>query len=239
MPLPDELRNKEERAKFKQQAADYAVEFVQSGMIVGLGTGSTAIFAIRRIAQLLQEGQLKEIKCYATSKATLAEAMRLAIPLRADEISMEIDLTIDGADEVDPKVNLIKGGGGALLREKIVAQASRRVLIVIDESKLSPRLGTNHSLPIEVLVFGWRSQSRFLESLGAEVAVRCNPDGSEFVTDSGNLILDCSFGPIANPAELATKLDARAGLVEHGLFLGLATDLIVAGKDGIRHIQQD
>src|SRR5262245_39505751 len=152
------IESKEEREKFKQQAAEHAVEFVQSGMIVGLGTGSTAVFATRRIAHLLQEGQLKEISCYATSKATLDEALRLKIPMRNDELSHDLDLTIDGADEVDPEMNLIKGGGGALLREKIVAQASRRVIIVIDESKLSPSLGTNYALPIEVLAFGWRSQ---------------------------------------------------------------------------------
>ncbi|MCI0665925.1 MAG: ribose-5-phosphate isomerase RpiA [Acidobacteria bacterium] len=236
LPFSGETASKEQREKFKQLAAEHAVEFVQSGMIVGLGTGSTAVFATRRIAQLLQEGKLKEITCYATSKATLDEAIRLNIPMRNDEFSEDVNLTIDGADEVDPEMNLIKGGGGALLREKIVAQASRRVIIVIDESKFSPSLGTNHALPIEVLAFGWRSQFRFLKTLGAEVAVRSNPDGSEFVTDSGNLILDCRFGPIANPPDLASRLDARAGIVEHGLFLGLATDLIVAGSNGIRRI---
>src|SRR5262245_26753056 len=141
------IESKEEREKFKQQAAEHAVEFVQSGMIVGLGTGSTALFATRRIALMLREGQLKDLTCYATSKTTLDEAQRLNIPMRTDELSLDVDLTIDGADEVDPEMNLIKGGGGALLREKIVAQASRRVIIVIDESKLSPSLGTNHALP--------------------------------------------------------------------------------------------
>jgi ribose 5-phosphate isomerase A len=236
VPLSGALESKQQREIFKQHAAEHAVGFVQSGMIVGLGTGSTALFATRRIAQLLHQGKLKEITCYATSKATLDEAMRLGLPLRNDEISQEIDLTIDGADEVDPEVNLIKGGGGALLREKIVAQASRRVIIVIDEGKLSPRLGTIHHLPIEVLAFGWRSQFRFLESLGAEITVRCKPDGHEFVTDSGNLILDCRFGPIHNPTDIASMLDARAGIVGHGLFLGLATDLIVAGsEEGLRN----
>jgi ribose 5-phosphate isomerase A len=228
--------NSELRTRYKQRAAERAVEFVQSGMAVGLGTGSTAIFATRRIAQLLHKGRLKEMICFATSKAVWEEAQRLGIPMMVEEMPQAIDLTIDGADEVDPDLNLIKGGGGALLREKIVAQATRRVIIVADDSKLSPQLGTRHTLPVEVLSFGWRSQLRFLESLGAEVKVRYNEDGALFATDSGNIILDCSFGPIANPKELGVALSTRAGFMEHGLFLALATDLIVAGKEGIRHL---
>jgi len=156
--------------------------------------------------------------------------------MMSEEMPKSLDLTIDGADEVDPDLNLIKGRGGALLREKIAAQASRRVIIVVDDSKLSPRLGTRCGVPVEVLSFGWRSQFSYLESLGAQVEARHNADGSLFATDSGNMILDCSFGPIADAAELAAKLSKRAGIAEHGLFLGLATDLIVAGKDGIRHL---
>jgi ribose 5-phosphate isomerase A len=135
-------------------------------------------------------------------------------------------------------MNLIKGGGGALLREKIVAQASRREIIVVDDSKLSPRLGTKRVLPVEVLAFGWQSQARYLKSLGAQVSLRHDRGGALFVTDSGNLIADCHFGPIADPVALATLLSGRAGIVEHGLFLGLATDLIVAGKEGVRHINR-
>ena len=228
--------NAELRTRYKQQAAERAAEFVQSGMIVGLGTGSTAIFATRRIGRLLRGGLLKDIVGFATSKAVWEEAVRLDIPMMTEEIPHTIDLTIDGADEVDGDLNLIKGGGGALLREKIVAQASHRVIIVADDSKLSPRLGTHHAVPVEVLTFGRHSQLRYLESLGAQVAIRSNPDGSPFVTDSGNMILDCNFGPIANPVELADRLNTRAGIVEHGLFLGLATDLIMAGRDGIRHL---
>jgi ribose 5-phosphate isomerase A len=224
------------RTRYKQQAAERGVEFVQSGMVVGLGTGSTAIFATRRIAQLLHDGQLKDIVGFATSKAVWEEARRLGIPMMAEEMPHAIDVTIDGADEVDPDLNLMKGRGGALLREKIVAQASRRVIIVADSGKLSPRLGTRHAVPVEVLSFGWRSQFRCIESLGAKAEVRLNVDGSSFVTDSGNMILDCNFGPIANPTELAVRLRARAGIAEHGLFLGLATEVIVAGTDGIRHI---
>ncbi|MEO6724329.1 MAG: ribose-5-phosphate isomerase RpiA [Blastocatellia bacterium] len=225
-----------EQSKQKQQAAEQAVEFIQSGMIVGLGTGSTAIFATQRIAHLLSTGQLKNITGIATSRATEAEAQRRGIPLLADDLPIQVDVTIDGADELDSSLRLIKGGGGALLREKIVAQASSRVIIVADESKVSDQLGTKFKLPVEVLRFGWRSQARYLESLGATVEVRQTADGSPFATDSGNLILDCRFGPIADPTELASKLNQRAGIVEHGLFIEIATDAIIAGQDGIRHL---
>jgi ribose 5-phosphate isomerase A len=232
-----ELRTSEpqQHLEYKKQAAERAVAFVESGMVVGLGTGSTAIFATRRLAELLRQGALRDILGFATSHATWAEAQRLGIPLLAQEMPRSIDLTIDGADEVDPGLNVIKGGGGALLREKIVAQASRRVVITVDESKLSPRLGTLHPVPVEVLAFGWGSQARFLESLQAKIAVRRNPDGSQFATDSGNMILDCDFGPIADPARLSDGLSRRAGIVEHGLFLELATDVIIAGPAGIDH----
>ena len=223
---------------YKQQAAEAGAEFVESGMVVGLGTGSTAIFAIRRIAQRLNDGKLKNIVGFATSKFVFDETKRLGIPMMTEEMPHPIDITIDGADEIDPDVNLIKGGGGALLREKIVIQASRRVIIVADDSKLCSRLGTLHPVPLEVLSFGWRSQFRYLEALGAKVAIRLSPAGSPFVTDSGNMILDCEFGPIANPDELAAKLSSRAGIIEHGLFLGLATEAIVVGRDGIRHIKR-
>jgi ribose 5-phosphate isomerase A len=207
-------------------------------MVVGLGTGSTATFATQHIARLIHEGRLQGIVGFATSEASWDEAQQLGMPMMAEKMMRAIDVTIDGADEIDPDLNLIKGGGGALLREKIVAQASRRVIIVADDSKLSPRLGTHHALPIEVLAFGWRSQFRYLESLGAQVEVRRMANGSPFVTDSGNMILDCRFGPVVNPAELASVLSARAGIVEHGLFLGLTTDVIIAGRDGIRHLHK-
>jgi ribose 5-phosphate isomerase A len=227
------------RAQYKKQAAEHAVEFVQTGMVVGLGTGSTATFATQRIARLIHEGRLQGIVGFATSQASWDEAQQLGIPMMAEEMMRGIDLTIDGADEIDPDLNLIKGGGGALLREKIVAQASRHVIIVADDSKLSPRLGTLHALPVEVLAFGWRSQFRYLELLGANVEVRRMANGALFVTDSGNMILDCRFGPVGNPAELASVLSARAGIVEHGLFLKLTTDLIIAGKDGVFHRTQE
>jgi ribose 5-phosphate isomerase A len=225
----------DEQMRYKQQAAERAVDYVESGMVIGLGTGSTAIFATRRIARLLRDGRLQGVTGFATSQAVWEEVQRLGIPMLAEDLPCGIDLTIDGADEVDPDMNLIKGGGGALLREKIVAQASRREIIVVDESKLSSRLGSQRVLPVEVLAFGWRSQVRYLESLGARVHVRHNDNGVPFVTDSGNLIMDCDFGPIGDPIDLATHLSGRAGIVEHGLFLGLATDLIVAGREGVRH----
>jgi len=219
--------------EMKRAAARRAVEFVRPGMKIGLGTGSTARFATRHIAELLRTGQLYDIIACATSQATAVEAVRLGIPLLPDELPTDLDVTIDGADEVDPEMNLVKGGGGALLREKIVAQVSGREIIVVDETKPSPCLGTHWPVPIEVLPFGWRAQARFLESLGGRCTLRQNRDGTPFVTDSGNLILDGHFGPIADVHGLAAALSARAGIVEHGLFIGLATDLIVAGATGL------
>src|SRR4029077_5378244 len=180
-------------AGWKREAAERAAALIESGMVVGLGTGSTAIFATRRLGELLKSGALRDITGIPTSRATEAEAKTLGIPLMSEEMPRDIDLTIDGADEVDPALNMIKGGGGALFREKIVAQASRRVVIVVDESKLSPALGTKHVLPVEVSRFGWRSQQRFLESLGAKPVVRVAPDGKAYETDQGNWILDCAF----------------------------------------------
>ena len=226
------------RARLKQEAAEYAVQFVKSGMLVGLGTGSTAIYATRRIGELLRDGKLTGITGFATSRATQDEAERLKIPMMDFSLPMGLDLTIDGADEVDPQLNLIKGGGGALFREKIVAQATAREIIVVDDSKLSPCLGTHFFVPVEVSEFGWKSQMRYVESLGARAVIRKNNDGSQFVTDSGNMIFDCNFGPIADVEALAATLGARAGIIEHGLFLSIARDVIVAGADGIRHLQR-
>jgi ribose 5-phosphate isomerase A len=224
-------------ARLKQQAGELAAGLVQSGMVIGLGTGSTAIFATRRIAERLRAGELGSIVAVATSSATDEAARSLGIPMLAEDIPRDIDLTIDGADEVDPVMGLIKGGGGALLREKIVAQASRREVIVVDESKLSPALGTLRALPVEVLEFGWRSQLRFLESLGATVTLRTQGDGP-YRTDGGNMILDSRFGAIADAPSLAAKLEARAGIIAHGLFLGLAQDVIVAGAGCVRHVRR-
>jgi ribose 5-phosphate isomerase A len=237
--MTDVAPGSETQAQYKQEAAEYAVKFIQSGMTVGLGTGSTAIYATRRIAELYKNGRLRDIVAFATSTVVRQEAVMLGIPMLTEDLPREIDVTIDGADEVDPQLNLIKGGGGALLREKIVAQASRREIIVVDESKLSPQLGTRWPVPVEVLPYGWQSQARFLSSLGADPVIRRVPDGSEFRTDQGNMILDSRFGPIADLEGLSQKLASKAGIIEHGLFLNLARDVIVAGPGGIRHLKRE
>ncbi len=221
---------------FKQQAAEKAVEYVASGMVVGLGGGSTALFAIKRLGHLLQTGQLKDVLGVPCSLRVERDARQSGVPLTTLDEHPVVDLTIDGADEVDPNLNLIKGGGGALLREKIVAQASRREVIVVDESKLSPALGTRWAVPVEVLDFGLQTQVSFLRALGGEATLRLRGDGTPYRTDQGNLILDVSFGPIAEPAALAAKLSERAGIVEHGLFLGLASEVLVAGPGGVRRL---
>lgn len=221
---------------FKQQAAEKAVEYIASGMVVGLGGGSTALFAVKRLGYLLQTGQLTNVLGVPCSQQVEREARRAGIPLTTLDEHPVLDLTIDGADEVDPNLNLIKGGGGALLREKIVAQASRREIIVVDEGKLSPVLGTHWAVPLEVLDFGLQTQVAYLRSLGGEATLRLQGDGTPFRTDQGNLILDVSFGPIAEPAALAAKLSERAGIVEHGLFLGLASEVLVAGPGGVRRL---
>ncbi len=224
-----------EVTRYKRLAAERAVELVQPGMVIGLGSGSTSAFVVRRLAALRGEGKLANVVGVPTSLETESLARTLGVPLTTLEERPVLDLAIDGADEVDPDLCLIKGGGGALLREKIVAQASRRLIIVVDEGKLSPRLGTRWAVPVEVLPFGWRSQALFLEGLGARVTLREARDGAPYRTDQGSFILDCAFGPISSPAGLATKLEARAGLVEHGLFIGLTSELIIAGPRGVEH----
>ncbi|XXF76926.1 ribose-5-phosphate isomerase RpiA [Myxococcaceae bacterium GXIMD 01537] len=225
----------EATGRFKRDAAERAVELLRSGMWVGLGSGSTAAFVVRYLGEMLSVGRLVDITGVPTSLATEALARSVGIPLTSLEEHPVLDVTLDGADEVDPTLGLIKGGGGAMLREKVVAQASRRVVIVVDASKLSPRLGTRWPVPVEVLPFGWRSQALYLESLGARVTLRSRADGVPFTTDQGNLVLDCAFGPIADPSALAARMAARAGVLAHGLFLGLATDLVVAGPGGLEH----
>jgi len=225
-------------AQLKKQAAVYAVDLVQSGMIVGLGHGSTAIHVVGLLAEKLKSGQLKDVIGVPSSYQVEEEAMRYGMPLKAfDEIPV-IDITIDGADEVDPQLNMIKGGGGALLREKIIAQASRREVIVVDETKLTPILGRRRCVPVEVVPFGWKSQALYLESLGAKVTMRRNADRSPYHTDCGNWIFECNFGPIERPHILAEKIKNRAGIVEHGLFLGLASDVIVGSAGGVRHLKR-
>ena len=219
----------------KQAAGELAASWVESGMIVGLGTGSTAVHAIRAIGARIESGELREVLVIPTSRACEAEAIVRNVPLTTLSDHPVVDLTIDGADDVDPALDLIKGAGGALWREKMVAQASVREVIVVDESKPSPQLGTHAPVPVEVARFGWKPEAEYLDDLGATVTVRRGADGGEYETDEGNWILDCAFGPIADAARLAARLDRRAGIVEHGLFLGLATDLLVAGPAGVEH----
>ena len=218
----------------KQVAAEKAVEFVKNDMLLGLGTGSTTLFALKKISALLKEGKLKNIKGIPTSVQTERAAIELNIPLSSLIEFPEVDLTIDGADEVDHNLNLIKGGGGALLREKIIAQASKMEIIIVDETKMSSKLGKKWAVPVEVIPFALGSIEYFLRDLGAEIKIRVNEDNSPYLTDEKNLIIDANFGVIENPSELADKLNARAGIVEHGLFVGLAHKVISASDSGIK-----
>jgi ribose 5-phosphate isomerase A len=206
-------------------------------MVVGLGTGSTTQFALERLGELIRSGQRSDIVGIPSSLRTEKAARELGIPLTDFDQHPLIDVTIDGADEVDPELNLIKGGGGALLREKVLAQATRRNIIIVDESKLAPRLGTKWALPVEVVPFARAAEERFMTAIGAAVTLR-SKEGRPVLTDQGNLLLDAAFGPMENPAAIAEQLNGRAGIVEHGLFLGLARDVIVAGKEGIRHLKR-
>lgn len=207
-------------------------------MIVGLGFGTTAIHALRLISEMLQSGELQEIRAVPTADSIEQAAHDHNIPVTTLGAVKSIDITIDGADEIDPELNLIKGGGGALLREKIVAQATNREIIVADHTKRSPKLGTNFDLPVEVLPFGWEAQIDFLRHLGAAPQRRMTLDGDPFISDSGNFIIDCKFGPIPALDSLARSLEGRAGIVEHGLFLGLASEAVIAGPDGVEHIER-
>lgn len=236
MTLQEASIESDPRARWKRAAAERATQWVRSGSIVGLGAGSTALFAVKRIGAMLASGEISNILGVPCSGSVATAAGELGIPLTTLEEHPVVDLTIDGADEVDPQLALIKGAGGALLFEKIVAQASRREIIVVDAMKLSPALGTRRALPVEVVPFGWRSQSLFLESLGGHPRLRRGADGKPFRTDANNLILDCQFEVIRDPRGLGRALSERAGIVEHGLFVDLATDLVVAGDDGIRHV---
>lgn len=212
----------------KKMAGEKAVEFISSNMVVGLGTGSTAEFAIRKLAELLHSKEITNIFCVPTSKQTEKLASELNIPLKDLNEVDYIDVTIDGADEVDKNMNLIKGGGGALLREKIVAEFSKKEIIIVDEAKRSEYLGEKFKLPIEVIPFARNSVEKYLTELGAKVYLRNN-----FITDEGNFIFDADFGLIRNPEELSEKLSKKAGIVEHGLFINLTSVLIVGKTEEI------
>ena len=224
-----------ERDALKRAAAEAAVELVQEGMVVGLGTGSTAAFAVEALARRHRQG-LRFVGI-PTSERTAAQAATAGIPLTSFAEHRQIDLTIDGADEVERgTLNLIKGLGGALLHEKIVAAASRRLVIIVDGAKLVDRLGTHAPVPVEVVSFGLEATRAALEGLGASARLRLSPAGEPFVTDSGNRILDCSFGPIADPARLEERIRRVVGVVESGLFIGRADPVFVADAAGVHRL---
>lgn len=217
----------------KQQAAVQAVTAVQSGMVVGLGTGSTAVYAVRAIGERLQRGELTEIYGLPTSEATAREAQALGIPLTTLDEHPVVDVTIDGADEISPTLDLIKGLGGALLREKIVALASRRLIIVADARKQVARLGSRSPLPVEIIPMAQRPLQHYLASLGAGVVRRMQGE-RPFVTDEGNYILDCHFaGGVEDALALGQMIKAQTGVVEHGLFLGLAQTAVIATENDL------
>lgn len=233
---PEQLKLQD---RLKMEAGQAAVDFIESSMVLGLGTGSTTRYALEEIGRRIKSGRLKNIVGIPSSVQTEKMAGELGIILTTFDEFQEIDLTIDGADEVDPELNLIKGGGGALLREKILAQASRRNIMIVDESKLSPRLGTHWPVPIEVIPFAWKVVGKFLISLGGEARLRMKDNGNPYTTDQDNYILDTKFGPVSDLDGLASKLSGRAGIVEYGLFLGTASEVIVAGENGIRFLRRN
>ena len=225
-----------DRDALKRAAAEAAVELVQDGMVVGLGTGSTAAFAIEALARRHLEGL--QFIGIPSSERTAAQAKAANIPLTSFAEHHQIDLTIDGADEVERgTLNLIKGLGGALLHEKIVAAASRRLAIVVDGLKLVDRLGAHTPVPVEVVAFGLEATQAALESIGATARLRQSATGDSFITDSGNRILDCSFGPIADPARLEERIRRVVGVVESGLFISRANVVFVANTSGVHRLE--
>jgi ribose 5-phosphate isomerase A len=217
--------------QLKMAAAESAVGLVRDGMIVGLGSGSTAAFAVNHLGERVKQGL--RILGIPTSERTAAQAQALGIPLSSLAGEPRLDITIDGADEVEEgNLNLIKGLGGALLREKIVAGASKKLVIIIHGSKLVSRLGIYQPVPVEVVQFGWGVTARNLSDLGVKPILRRNPDGEPFRSDGGNYIVDCSFESSASPAELARRLDHVVGVVEHGFFIGLTSEVHVADGSG-------
>jgi ribose 5-phosphate isomerase A len=217
----------------KRDAAERAVERVGSGMVLGLGSGSTAAYAVEAIGRRVAAGRLHDIVGIPTSRETQDLARKWGIPLTTLDDHAVVDVTIDGADEVDPAGNLIKGGGGALLWEKIVAAATRTYIIIVDGSKLVERLGERFALPVEVMPFGWRTHLAAIRDLGAEPGLRTRADGEPYLTDGGHYLLDCRFaGGIADPGAVDAALHARPGVVETGLFLGMRPQVIVGRGAG-------
>jgi ribose 5-phosphate isomerase A len=224
------MANEEE----KEAAGRAASKLVRDGDVVGLGTGSTAYFAVVALGERVKAG-LKIIGI-PTSVQTANLARAVGIPLTTFDEHPEIDITIDGADEVDPKLNLIKGGGGALLREKVVASASRKMVVVADSGKIVSVLG-KFPLPVEIIAFARTVVEKKIVALGGSPQLRTRPDGSIYLTDNGNQILDCSFGKIADAAALALALSNVPGIVEHGLFIGLAKIALVGRGDRVEELR--
>ena len=219
----------------KETAARAAVELVRDGQIVGLGTGSTAAYAVHFLGERVRAGL--RIRGISTSVKTKELAASLGIPLTTLEEFQQIDITIDGADEVDPELRLIKGGGGALLREKIVASVTRQFVVIADSSKQVASLG-KFPVPVEVIPFAQTLVAKKIEGLGASVKAREYAYGNPFVTDEGHHILDCSFGEIADPEELAGELDRMPGVVEHGLFIGMANVALIGKENQVIELRR-
>ena len=224
----------------KMAAAKRALDFVRPGMKLGLGTGSTAAKFVELLGARVAEGF--QVVGVPTSEGTRALAERFGVPLTTLDEEPELDLTVDGADEVDAQLRLLKGGGGALLREKIVAMASERMIVIADRGKLVDRLGA-FPLPVEIVRFGATATIRMIEAASQDVgcagtiALRKTSAGDNFVTDSGNFIADCAFGSIVDPESLSDVLEMIPGVVEHGLFIGIADMAILAGADGVEVIE--
>lgn len=219
----------------KEAAARASLRFVRDGDVVGLGTGSTAAYAVQFLGERVRQGL--KIRGIPTSKRTGDLARSLGIPLTAFAEVQEIDVTVDGADEFDPQLHLTKGGGGALLYEKIVASASRQLVIIADSSKQAPALG-RFPVPVEVITFAQPIVKKKIEALGATVKLRQLADGSLFVTDEGHHILDCDFGRIADPPALARKLSDMPGIVEHGLFIDMASVVLLARGSEVTELRR-
>jgi len=225
------------RDEKKRAAARRATEFITDGMVVGLGSGSTAYYAILHFAQRLREGDLHDVVAIPTSEKTAELARREGIPLTTLGASTQIDVTIDGADEVDPQLNVIKGRGGFLVREKIVAFATNREIIVVDDSKLVDQLGIRRPIPVEVVRFGYRHTEAALARTGARTQLRM-VDGAPYVTDEGNYIIDCKYDGIDALEELALTIDVIPGVVEDGLFLGMVHTVVVGTAKGTHIIER-
>jgi ribose 5-phosphate isomerase A len=219
----------------KEAAARASLEYVQDGQIVGLGSGSTASIAIRLLAERVRDGL--KILGIPTSIASQDLAAQLGIPLTSFEEFQQVDVTIDGADEFDPGLNLIKGGGGAMLREKIVASASKQLVIVTDASKQARMLGT-FPVPVEVIGFAEPLVAKKISELGAKVVRRLDSSGKPYTTDEGHHILDCHFGQIPDPAGLNGKLCDMPGVVEHGLFVGMASVVLMANRGAVERFRR-